>query len=204
MPRPYKLGRRKAGVAVTRAKIVEGARDLLMSDEGFRNFTMDGIAREAGVARMTVYNQFESKTAIYEALADDLAARGKIRENISAAFMERDAVAGLGKLIDAFVHFWLSEPDTMRKLHAMSQLDPDSHAAERDAWRLEAIRVIMERLRLQLRRRTGKKQERDIDAVYMLTDFGTCDALARAGRSERQIASRIRDLASDCIGIDIP
>lgn len=204
MARPYKLGRRKASVEETRARIVAGARDLLMSDDGFRNFSMDAIAREAGVARMTVYNQFDSKTALYEALADDLAARGKIRENIGAAFVERDASAALGKLIDAFVHFWLSEPDVLRKLHAMSQLDPDSHAAERDAWRLEAIRAIMERVRAQLKRRTGAKHERDIDAVYMLTDFGTCDALARAGRSERSIAKRIRELASACIGIDIP
>jgi AcrR family transcriptional regulator len=48
-----------------------------MSNEGFRNFTIEVIDREAGVTRATVYTQDESKTAIYEALAERLAARSK-------------------------------------------------------------------------------------------------------------------------------
>lgn len=99
MARTYRLGRRKQSVDETRARIIAAARDLLMSDEGFRNFTMDGIARYAGVARMTVYNQFETKTAIYEALADDLAQRGKIRDNVAAAFQTADPAGAIGKLI---------------------------------------------------------------------------------------------------------
>ena len=203
MPRKYTLGRREQAVSETRARIVSAARDLLMSRDGFLNFTVDGIAREAGVSRVTVYNQFESKTAIYEALADELALHGKIRDRLAAAFMEPDARKGLSKLIDAFVHFWLSEPDVLNKLHAMSQLDPDSKAAERDAWRKEAIRTMVERLHKQLKVRGAARLQRDIDAIFMLTGFTTCESLAREGRSERQISNRIRELAGACLEISL-
>ncbi len=175
-----------------------------MSDEGFRNFTMEAIAREAGVARMTVYNQFETKTAVYEALADELAERGKIRDNIAAAFQTSDPSAAVGKLIDAFVHFWLSEPDVLGKLAALSQLDPESHAAERDAWRLHAIRTMMERVHKKKKIRGTRAYQRNVDALYILTNFAMCQALANAGLSERHIAARIKELAAACLGFAIP
>ncbi len=204
MARTYRLGRRKQSVEETRARIVAAARDLLMSDEGFRNFTMEGIARQAGVARMTVYNQFESKTAIYEALADDLALRGKIRDNVASAFMTPDPGAAVGKLIEAFVHFWLSEPDVLGRLSALSQLDPDSHAAERDAWRLQAIRTMMERVQKQMKIRSARVYQRNVDALYILTNFAMCQALERSGLTERRISARIKELASACVAFEIP
>ena len=174
-----------------------------MSEDGFRNFTMEAIARQAGVARMTVYNQFETKTAIYEALADDLAQRGKIRDNVAAAFMTADPSGAIGNLIDAFVHFWLSEPDVLGKLAALSQLDPESHAAERDAWRLQAIRTMMERVHKKKKIRGARAYERNVDALYILTNFAMCQALAKAGFSERHIAARIKELASACLGFPV-
>src|SRR5215469_16731865 len=103
MARTYRLGRRKQSSEETRARVLVAARELLLSKDGFRNFTMEGIARQAGVARMTVYNQFESKTEVYEAIADDLAARGNIRDNVAAAFQTAEVPAAIGKLIEAFV-----------------------------------------------------------------------------------------------------
>jgi len=203
MARTYRLGRRKLSVDETRARIIAAARELLMSDEGFRNFTMEAIARQARVARMTVYNQFETKTAIYEALADDLALRGKIRENVATAFQTAEPAAAVGKLIDAFVHFWLSEPDVLGKLQALSQLDPESHAAERDAWRLQAIRTMMEHVHKQRKIRGTRAFQRNVDALYIMTNFAMCQALANAGFSERHIAARIKELASACLGFSI-
>ncbi|MGA7571976.1 MAG: hypothetical protein WBG27_03460 [Candidatus Aquilonibacter sp.] len=54
MPRTYRLGQRKASADETRARIIAGARELLLSDDGYRRFTMDAIARHTNVARMTV------------------------------------------------------------------------------------------------------------------------------------------------------
>ena len=174
-----------------------------MSEDGFKRFTIDAIARESNVARMTVYYQFQSKAGIFEALADDLAARGKIRENAEAAFRSEDTREGLAKLIFAFAHFWLADTDVMRKLHALSVLDPESSASERDAWRREAITTMMRRVRKQYRSPAGKAHQRNIDAIYMLTGFDLVQSLARNGLSERQIVDQICEVASAAIGLDL-
>jgi AcrR family transcriptional regulator len=202
VPRPYNLGLRKALTDETRARIVAGAREILLSDDGYRNFTMDSIARRTSVARMTVYYQFQSKTGLFEALADDVAERGKIRENLEQAFTNLDAREGLARLIDAFVHFWLADADMMRKLNAVSELDKQSHAIERDAWRKQAIEQMMGRAKRQ--HNLGHKAvRRGIDALLMMTTFAACDGLARSGFSEREIAARIRGLTGETLGLDL-
>jgi AcrR family transcriptional regulator len=193
VPRAYRLGQRKASADETRARIIAGARELLLSEGGYRNFTMDAIARHTNVARMTVYYQFQSKTGLFEALADDIAERGKIRENLQAAFACEDAREGVNRLIDAFVHFWLSDADVLRKLRALSELDSESHATERDAWRIDAIRNMLARVKQQYRLPQAMIR-RATDALGMLTTFDSAEALARAGVGEREISARIRAL----------
>ena len=200
MPRSYNLGARKAAADETRARIVHGARELLLSDDGFKHFTMEAIARQTGVARMTVYYQFESKSGIYEALADDLAARGKIAENLIAAFACDDARKGLAKMIEAFVHFWVSDAPTMRKLHALSELDPESRAGERESRKGEALTQMLARLAKQERidKATIKRAFEALDA--MLT-FGAVDVLVRRRKlSERAIVALAREVAEALLG----
>jgi AcrR family transcriptional regulator len=199
MPRPYRLGQRKVSTDETRARIIAGAREILLSDDGYRNFTMDAIARHTNVARMTVYYQFQSKTGLFEALADDIAERGKIRENLERAFTEPDPREGLKLLIDAFVHFWLADLDVMRKLNALSQLDAQSHAAERDAWRIDAISNMMARVKRHYALAPASIR-RATDALGMLTTFGASEALARAGVTQREIATRVRTLVFQALG----
>lgn len=199
MPRPYRLGQRKASADETRARIIAGARELLLSDDGYRHFTMDAIARHTNVARMTVYYQFQSKTGLFEALADDIAERGKIRENLEAAFGCEDARDGVGGLIDAFVHLWLADADVMRKLRALSELDGESHASQRDAWRIEAIRNMLARVKQQYRLAPATIR-RATDALGMLTTYAAADALERAGVPEREICARIRALVDHTLG----
>ncbi|MGH9200557.1 MAG: TetR family transcriptional regulator, partial [Vicinamibacterales bacterium] len=59
-PRPYRLGQRATAVAETRSRIVAACRELLMSTDIQTRFSIDAVARQAGVARMTVYYQFGS------------------------------------------------------------------------------------------------------------------------------------------------
>ncbi len=51
-----------------------------MEEGGLFGFTVDAVAREAGVARMTVYYQFGSKAGLLEAIFDSLAVRGGAEE----------------------------------------------------------------------------------------------------------------------------
>jgi AcrR family transcriptional regulator len=52
-----------------RGRVVEAARRLVLRD-GLRNTTMESIAREAGMAKPTLYAQFADKNAVFAALLD--------------------------------------------------------------------------------------------------------------------------------------
>src|SRR5438876_585864 len=100
-PRPYRSVQRQVAAEQTRARIIAAARELLVASEGFSGFTIDAVARQAGVARMTVYYQFGSKLGLLEALFDDLAARGQMQQ-LAAAFQQPDALVGLAEYIAVF------------------------------------------------------------------------------------------------------
>src|SRR6266480_200148 len=57
-PRPYRLGQRQVTTEQTRARILTAARELLTASDGFNGFSIDALARQAEVARMTVNSQF--------------------------------------------------------------------------------------------------------------------------------------------------
>src|SRR5215213_5258711 len=79
-PRPYRLGERESTIQQTRERIIEAARALLTTSEGITSFSIDAVARQANVARMTVYYQFGSKVGLLEVICDTLAANGGIAQ----------------------------------------------------------------------------------------------------------------------------
>ena len=151
-PRPYRLGRRKAAVEDTRARILAGARDVL-GEHGFAGFTIDAVADRAGVARMTVYYQFDSKGALLDALLDALAA-GSLVDRLHASLGRAgpvtriDPLDALDEFIAAFVGFWASDRVVIRRLRSLAGLDPEVEAAvsARDAKRRAGLRVLVIRL----------------------------------------------------------
>src|SRR6266496_2704183 len=74
-PRPYRIGKRAAGVAETRSRVVAAAR-AVFAEDGFHRAAMEEVARRADVARATVYYQFGSKLGLVEAVLDDIERRG--------------------------------------------------------------------------------------------------------------------------------
>ena len=94
-PRPYRLGQRQATTEQTRARIINAARELLAESSGFSGFSIDAVARQADVARMTVYHQFGSKIGLLEALSDSLAAHGGM-EHLADAFRRPEPLERAG------------------------------------------------------------------------------------------------------------
>src|SRR5260370_38951822 len=97
-PRPYRLGQRKVLTEQARARILTAARELLMASDGFSGFSIDAVARQADVARMTVYHQFGSKIGLLEALSDSLAAHGGM-EQLASAFRPQEPLDRRGEKI---------------------------------------------------------------------------------------------------------
>jgi AcrR family transcriptional regulator len=200
-PRKYQLGERQAAVDQTRARILRGTRELLMTEGGFAHFTMEGIAKQTGVARMTVYYQFGSKAKLLEALFDDLARRGELRERLGAAFSSDDPRDVLAGFVRAFAHFWASDRAVMRRLHALSVLDPVFAAVSRQERRREGAAAVIERLRGQLG--TPGDVDDAVRLLHTLTGFEVYDGLAAAGTSFESVSAQILALANAALGVSI-
>jgi AcrR family transcriptional regulator len=202
-PRPYHLGRRRASVDETRARILAGTRELLMADDGFARFTMEAIAKQTDVARMTVYNQFKTKAVLLEALFDDLAQKGHLPENLRKAFTQDDAVQTASSVILAFATFFNSEREVMRKLNGLSILDPVFAEVSREGRRRKAAREVLERLQRQTGKPDTKSFQQAEDVFFTLTSFDTFDRLATSRRSTRRVTKLVRRLLGAFLDIDL-
>ena len=193
-PRPYRLGQRQVAAAANRVKMLAAARDLLEKET---SFSIDAVARRADVARMTVYYQFGSRRGLLEALFDELAARGGLR-GLPSAFQQSDPMAALDRVIDVFASFWSSDRLALRRLRAMSALDPElDHAlAQRNEGRRRGLRVILGRLDTQ----KGGSREDMVDLLFALTSFESFDVLAGPGRTPKVVAPIVKAAAAAIVG----
>jgi AcrR family transcriptional regulator len=202
-PRPYRLGQRQAATEQTRVRILAAARELLAAPEGFSGFTIDAIARRAGVARMTVYYQFGSKLGLLEALFDSIAAQGQMQQLV-AAFRQPDPVVALAEYISVFGHFWTSDRLVIRRLHGLAALDPEVEQVlrAREERRQGGLGVLVRRLVETHGRPSSEGLDDAVAMLYMLTSFECFDALAGATRSPEEVVPQIQRLARAALGLD--
>jgi AcrR family transcriptional regulator len=189
----------------TRAKIIGAARELLAGEKGFAGFTIDAVARQAGVARMTVYYQFESKKGLLEALLDDLATRGLLG-TLTAAFQHPDPREALGQLVAAFGQFWGSDRLVIRRLEALGALDPeiDETLRARGDRRRKGIRAILQRLGPDESPLIRDGLDEAVEVLYTLTSFATFDTLAGPMRSPEQVIPLVQRIMRAALGHNEP
>lgn len=199
-PRPYKLGQRQLATDQTRSRIVAAAREILADDKGPIGFTVDAVARQAGVARMTVYYQFESKRGVLEALFDDLANRG-LMPHLRPVFHEPDAARALEGVIGAFAAFWNSDRIVLRRARALAALDHEftESIRARDELRRGHLRKILERWYAE-QPSPPTALPVAVDTLHMLTSFETFDALLTGTRTFEEATQIIRKLAMAVLG----
>ena len=116
--RVYRSPQRAAAAAETRDRILAAAAALLGEAEGIPRFSLEAVAKAAGVTRLTVYNQFGSRSALLEAVFDHLAlsaGMGRLPEVMTDA----DPQAGLRRLIGIFCDFWSHDRYMIARLHAV-------------------------------------------------------------------------------------
>jgi AcrR family transcriptional regulator len=202
-PRRYRLGQRQAAAEQTRARILTAARELLMASGGFARFTIEAVARQAGVARMTVYYQFGSKPGLLEALFDSLAVR-RGAEDLGAALRRPDPLDGLAELIAAFARFWATDRLLVRRLQGLAALDPDFEQVwrAREARRREGLRIIVRRLAEEHGRPAPEALDETVDLLYALISFETFDTLAGTTRSFPDVVPLVHRLARAVLGLD--
>lgn len=204
-PRPYQLGQRKAASDQTRTRILAAARALLMASDGYSRFSIETVARQADVARMTVYHQFGSKLGLLEGLCDLLAASGGM-EQIAGVFRQPEPLAALNQYIEIFGRFWEVDRLVMRRLRALAALDPDFEQVirARDEWRRMGVRAIMQQIiekQTPSPAVTSETFDELVAVLFTLTSFETFDTLAGTSRSLEEVAPIIQRLARAAIGL---
>jgi len=201
-PRPYNLGRRQESAEQTRTRIIEAARELLMASDGLSGFTMEAVARQAGVARMTVYYQFESKVGLLEAVSDDLARRGHM-ERLAEAFTQPTALQALEKFVETFARFWGADRVITRRLRALAALDSDFEQVVRgrDGWRRNAARALIGRFSTEYGRPPPELIEQAVSQLFTITSFETFDTLAGSDQTPEDVAPQILALARVILGV---
>lgn len=200
-PRPYRLGRREPATEETRTRVIAAARKVLTSREGPDAFSIDAVAREAGVSRMTIYYRFASRRGLLEALFDDLAARGRLAR-LPEVFRQPDPLRALSEFVGVFVGFWASGRLLIRHLRGMSAIDPELELAlrARDERRRQGLTVLVQRIVEQRRLPSSLALEDAVDSLFTLTSFETFDALARGRRSTEDVRALIERLALTLLG----
>lgn len=158
--RPYRLGRRQASVDRTAESILAAARELL-SRTPAESVSVGAIARQAGVSRLTVYQRFGSRSALFEAL---------LPTRVPAAATEADPRKALQRhLLDACIA-WAANPGLHRNLARSSAADAETH------------RRVAEQLLAADALRPGCSIREAEDVIAALGSFAVFDRLHRDGR----------------------
>src|SRR5213596_1054922 len=117
--RAYVSSVRSAAAAEKRDRVVEAAAKSLREDASIARFSLDGVARAAGVTRLTVYNQFGSRRGLLEAVFDEIAREGGLY-GIADAMTMTDPREALDHLVEIFCSFWNRDPAVGRLHDAMA------------------------------------------------------------------------------------
>jgi AcrR family transcriptional regulator len=201
-PRRYNTEKRRADVEQTRARVIEATRELISAPDGMAGLSMEAVARQAGVARMTVYYQFGSKVGLLEAVYDDLAQRGLVA-SLRAVFEAPDALEALDELVAAFGRFWASDRLIIRRLRALAALDPVFEGARaRDERRRDLFRRTVGRITDEYGRPEPASAGQLVAVLTALASFETFDAIAGEDRSPDDVVPVVQGLARLALGID--
>jgi AcrR family transcriptional regulator len=189
------MARRKIASEQTRARVISAARDLLVASEAFTGFTVEAVARRAGVARLTVYYQFGSKAGLLEALCDSLAIGGAM-EQIGGILQTTDGFASLDRLVDLLVRLWETDRALIRRLHGLAALDPDFARVidSRQARRREGLRALLEKFGDRKLRENRESLDQAVGVLNTLISFETFDGLAGPDRRFENVAPIVKRL----------
>jgi AcrR family transcriptional regulator len=181
MPRrAYVSSVRTAAAAEKRDRVLDAAAKLLREDASIARFSLDSVAKAAGVTRLTVYNQFGSRRGLLEAVFDEIAREGGLHR-IADAMTLADPREALDRLVEIFCGFWNRDP-AVGRLHDAMATDPEFAEAllERNERRRNGLTVLVERIA----GKGGSRKARTdaVDTIFALTSYAMF-AMLRPGRS---------------------
>lgn len=203
MPRSYRMGKRGPRIEKSRQKVVSAARALL-TRSGFHNVSVEAVASEAGVTRVTVYNQFGSKLGLLEAILADVAGSAAF-SRLEEAITIEEPRAALRALIAATCELWSGERELFRRVLALGASDPEASAIveKQEEARRARVQLIVERCAKSGALRRGTTAKEAASAITALTQFAMFDQLARLERANgARVATLMARLADAFVQLE--
>jgi AcrR family transcriptional regulator len=179
-PRAYVSSVRAGAAAEKRDRVIQAAAKSLREEGSIARFSLETVAKLAGVTRLTVYNQFGSRRGLLEAVFDDIARQGGLHQLIEAMAMP-DPHAALDRLVEIFYGFWNRDP-AVGRLHEAMATDPEFAEAvlERNERRRKGLKVLVDRIAGKSVSRRARQDA--VDVIFALTSYPMF-AMLKQGRS---------------------
>jgi AcrR family transcriptional regulator len=179
--RRYVQRARASATEATRRRILDAARASLERGP-VGALRVDEVARQAGVARSTVYVLFGSRAGLFDALARHLRDEAGFDELLES-FRQPDALQAMRDAQRAAVRMYARLPELARALFTLSAIDPDAVAAVSaiEDGRRPGQASIAERLAAQGYLRPGVDVREATDILTVITSFQAFDELYVAG-----------------------
>ena len=158
--------------------------------------SIDAVAAQAGVARMTVYYQFASKAGLLEALFDQLGGR-HFQTELPRVMSQDEPLEALGDLIQVFLTFWSSERLVTRRIRGMAALDSDFEESlrGRDERRRLLLRTVLVRVAQKYGKPSDETFDQGVDLLYGLTSFAMFDSMAGDDGKAEEVTPLVQRLA---------
>lgn len=200
--RPYELGKRLEQMDRTRAAVLSVARAHLETG-GLRDFSMESLAKAAGVTRQTIHNLFGTRTGVLEALFDHIAldaGMDRMREVMTAS--EADTM--LDGFIAVFSAFWIKNRMLLKRIHGFAAVDPEFGKAilARNERRRGAATRVIERASAHAERLTIEEKREKVAALVALTSFEFFDALTESTGSADTAREQLPGLIRRALALD--
>ncbi|HEY5173691.1 MAG TPA: TetR/AcrR family transcriptional regulator [Acidimicrobiia bacterium] len=172
---------RRELVRATRTRIVDAA-GRLTRERGAAGFSMDVLAKEAGVARATVYEHFRSKRSVLDELASSIARTVTMDE---ARIQSGDPLVALRDVLAAVCRHWAEHEERMNGLRTLTALTGGDQAGE--GIDDKQLRRLMEALAASGQMRAHWTIDEAADALGALTSYATYERLRRAPRTSEKV-----------------
>jgi len=162
-------GKRAVSRSETRARVLTAARELIPQAEA--SLPVTAIARHAGVAIQTVYDQFGSKGGLLIAVINDLQQSEGLFVGFQRVFRSPDGETAMRRMIDATVSFWDRVWPYLAFLLRSRRIDP---VVGREMDFIDRLRrahfwAITRRLEDEGRLRAGETSESAANEAFALT-----------------------------------
>lgn len=150
-----------------RAEIIDAARTVF-ARRGFSLGIMDEIAREAGIAKGTLYLYFRSKDEIFKAVLD------RDMKNLKESTLKRlDDAKGLKEKIRAFALVRIESAEANKEFFRIMDSDRGAHSYTRSQYR-DWLREPVSRLASAIGKAAEKGKIRGVDAektAWLIVDM---------------------------------